>query len=130
MWEAGGWTGHLCGLPVNNFTLTLGKGYFVKMTRAARWSHTGTAPAGAVRLDLEAGWNLVALPGRAAAYDAQALLAAVEAAAGTTGIAREVDRWEAGGWEGHIHNLPVNRFSLEEGRGYFLKLTRAVAWTP
>ncbi len=45
-------------------------------------------------------------------------------------VAREIDRWEAGGWEGHLRGLPVNQFSSEEGRGYFVKLTCTVNWTP
>ena len=127
-WEAGGWEGHLCGLPINPFPLEIGRGYFVRATRGTSLTYTGT-PVGTGRTaSLQAGWNLVGLPGVAAQYDAPGLLAALESASGTAGTAIELDRWEAGGWEGHLRGLPVNRFAIEEGRGYFVRLARPVAW--
>ena len=133
-YEAGGWSSYRCGMPTTPFSLVPGKGYFVKITRPLSWSYQATPPAGGVPLSPGAGWTLVALPGRAAAYDAPGLLAALNAAgvcsAADGGCALEVDRWQDGGWEGHLRGLPVNAFALEEGRGYFVRLTQPEQWTP
>lgn len=33
-WVAGGWAGHICGLPFNDFPIAIGTGYFVKSSSA------------------------------------------------------------------------------------------------
>ena len=43
-WIDGGWEGHRCGLPVNDFTLQSGQGYFIRLTRPATWAPVGAAP--------------------------------------------------------------------------------------
>ena len=46
-WIDGGWEGHRCGLPVNDFTLQAGQGYFIRLTRPATWAPVGAAPVSA-----------------------------------------------------------------------------------
>ena len=46
-WIDGGWEGHRCGLPVNDFTLQSGQGYFIRLTRPATWAPVGAAPVSA-----------------------------------------------------------------------------------
>ena len=46
-WIDGGWDGHRCGLPVNDFTLQAGQGYFVRLTRPATWAPVGALPVSA-----------------------------------------------------------------------------------
>ncbi len=36
-WRNGGWNGHICGIPANNFAMTSGEGYFVRMTHGSTW---------------------------------------------------------------------------------------------
>lgn len=59
------------------------------------------------------------------------MLTSINAAANATSstfAATEMDRWQNGGWEGHLRGLPLNKFGIEESRGYFVKLTRPVTW--
>ena len=42
----------------------------------------------------------------------------------------EIDRWYAGGWDGHICGLPFNDFTTERGKGYFVKAASAGVVTP
>ena len=46
-WIDGGWEGHRCGLPVNDFTLQAGQGYFIRLTRPATWAPVGAASVSA-----------------------------------------------------------------------------------
>jgi hypothetical protein len=106
----------------------------VRATGATSWTYTATLPSAGVPLSLGAGWNLIALPDRAARYDAPGLLRDVTQTASLRSLpdpgARELDRWQDGSWEGHLLNVGANAFTLEEGRGYFLKLTQPANWTP
>ena len=43
-WVAGGWVGHRCGIPPNNFTLVAGRGYFIRLNQPATWAPVGIAP--------------------------------------------------------------------------------------
>ncbi|NBT26675.1 MAG: hypothetical protein EBT09_09020 [Actinobacteria bacterium] len=58
-WITGGWEGHRCGLPVNDFTLEPGPGYFVRLTRPATWTYRGAVVATPPTLSLGTGWNLI-----------------------------------------------------------------------
>lgn len=46
-WIDGGWEGYRCGLPVNDFTLQAGQGYFIRLTRPATWAPVGAASVSA-----------------------------------------------------------------------------------
>ena len=128
-WVAGGWEGHRCGIPPNDFTLETGAGYFVRMTAPATWTYRGSLVATPATLSLGAGWNLVgaaAISGTpSTAAGACTLLNAASA-----GTAVELDRWIAGGWEGHRCGIPPNDFTLQAGQGYFVRLVRAATWAP
>jgi len=109
-----------------------GVGAAAVSVQQARTSGAGTITLGqGITLSLQAGWNLIALPVQpGTAYTAASLLAEINAQAGST-VAGEIDRWQNGGWEGHLRGLPVNNFSLAAGQGYFVKLTQGgVTWTP
>jgi hypothetical protein len=36
-WHLGGWQGHPCGIPVNNFSLVPGEGYFIRVATGSTW---------------------------------------------------------------------------------------------
>jgi hypothetical protein len=127
--EAGGWSSHLCGVPAGDFALALGQGYFVKTSRAVSWSYQGTVPSAGVPLSLAAGWNAIGLPGRSDAYTAATALSAVNTSADAS-VAREIVRWDAGGWDGYLLDLPAIAFSLQEGKGAFIRVSQAAEWTP
>jgi hypothetical protein len=120
-WHAGGWQGHVCGLPFNDFTIDLGTGYFVKSSEVSTWTVGGFKIHDAVPLDLQVGWNAVSVP-HSDAYTAESLCNEITAQ-GVTAL--EIDRWHAGGWQGHICGLPFNDFPIELGKGYFIKADSA-----
>ncbi|NDF07880.1 MAG: hypothetical protein EB058_04285, partial [Proteobacteria bacterium] len=129
-WENSGWQGHRCGVPANNFTLEPGRGYFIRVTKPVTWPLGGTRIITPPSLELGTGWNLVGVgvvaPGTVTAPSG---CTAMDGTAGT-GTVVELDRWEAGAWEGHRCGLPVNAFPLQAGRGYFVRLTRPAIWAP
>ncbi len=129
-WENSGWDSHRCGLAPNNFTLEPGRGYFIRVTKPVTWSVGGTRIITPQSLSLGTGWNLFGVgaiaPGTVIAPSG---CTAMDGTAGT-GTVVELDRWEAGAWEGHRCGLPVNAFPLQAGRGYFVRLTRPATWAP
>jgi len=138
-WYAGGWAGHIRGLPFNDFPVNLGEGYFVKMNNSSRWTVRGPAepqttdlstfavqPAD-TRIQLLPGWNLISVPRGTAPYTAASLLTAIIAQGGS---AQEVARWENGGWQGHVRGLPFNNFPIEVGRGYFVRVNASSTFRP
>lgn len=126
-WVDGGWEGHRCGVAPNDFAIETGHGYFVRLTTPATWAYRGSVVQAAQTLSLSTGWNLVG-PAAVSGYPttASASCATFNAVAGT---AVEIDRWVAGGWEGHRCDLPPNDFSLQVGQGVFVRLTRPTTWT-
>ena len=128
-WINGGWDGHRCGLPVNDFAFEPGPGYFVRLTRPATWTYRGAVVANPATLSLFTGWNLV---GASAISGTPSVASATCTQLNTVqaGTAVELDRWIDGGWEGHRCGLPVNDFTLQSGQGYFIRLTRPATWAP
>ena len=83
---------------------------------------------------LQSGWNLVGFPGAANRFNAPGIVSSIALAAGATSstvaeVIREVDRWEDGQWQGYIVGVPIDQFTIDEGRGYFMRLNRPVTWT-
>jgi len=127
-WIHGGWESARCELPFS-FPIDVSRGYFVRVSKPAAVLLSGTRISAPVSLQLTIGWNLVALPMSRASDTASTAVVLVDTAAGVTGTALEVDRWESGAWEGHIADVALNRFPIELGRGYFVRSSRTVAWT-
>jgi hypothetical protein len=127
-WTAGAWESHLCGLPPNDFQLTLGNGYFIRLTAPATWTYRGTAAASPQMLTLSTGWNLVSPAVTSGAPSTAA--ASCTTFNATPGTAVELDRWVAGGWDGHRCGLPPNDFTLQLGQAVFVRLTRSTTWSP
>ncbi|UCC64994.1 MAG: fibronectin type III domain-containing protein, partial [Anaerolineae bacterium] len=116
-WHTGGWDGHICGLPFNDFPIELGADYFIRSDATSVWTILGYAVTAGVPLDLQIGWNSIGVP-HTDAYTAESLCDEI-ISQGVTAV--EIDRWYAGGWEGHICGLPFNDFPIEIGKGYFVK---------
>ena len=129
-WESGRWIGHICSIPPNDFTFKSGSGYFVRVTRASvipSSALSNTSPATLTGLALDPGWNLVALRDTPATpVMASAVCATQNSVASGTLV--EIDRWEAGGWVGHVCGFPPNDFALVPGGAYFVRMTRAGTW--
>ncbi|MGB0386144.1 MAG: choice-of-anchor B family protein [Ardenticatenaceae bacterium] len=124
-WHAGGWDGHICGQTFNNFTLEINNGYFVHSDAVATWSIEGL-PINSPTLDLQIGWNSISLP-HTDGYTAESLCDEI-IDQGVTAV--EINRWYAGGWDGHICNQSFNDFAINPGKGYFIKSTSAGPVTP
>ena len=128
-WVAGGWEGHRCGVPPNNFVLDVGPGYFVRASLPATWTYRGALSTTATPLSLGAGWNLVGASATGSpASEAKATCTALNAV--TAGTVVELDQWVAGGWVGHRCGIPPNNFTLVAGRGYFIRLNQPATWAP
>lgn len=128
-WVAGGWEGHRCGVPPNNFVLDTGPGYFVRASLPATWTYRGPLSTSATPLSLGAGWNLVGASATGTpASEAKATCTALNATA--TGTVIEIDQWVAGGWLGHRCGIPPNNFTFVAGRGYFIRLNQPASWAP
>jgi hypothetical protein len=125
-WYAGAWQGHICGLSFNNFPIELGQGYFVKSSTASVWTVGCFEVTDPVSLDLAVGWNSISIP-HTDTYTAESLCDEI-ISQGVTAV--EIDRWYAGGWQGHLCGLPFNDFPIEPGKGYFIKAGSAGQVTP
>ena len=129
-WENGGWEGHVCGVPPNDFTLEVGRGYFLRLAKPSQWAYQGLVESVPATLPLVTGWNLVGPAVVSAVPSTASGSCATFTDEAGSGTALEVARWVDGGWEGHRCDLPPNDFTLEAGRGYFVRLTRPTHWTP
>ncbi len=128
-WYFGGWNAHLNSKPTsNNFSIEMGKGYFVKCSANATWTLQGYLLTSSVPINLVPGWNLIAVPYPAPYYNAQMALNAIAAQGGQCS---EVDRWYFGGWNVHQNSKPTsNNFSIDANKGYFLKCSMSSTFTP
>ena len=126
-WYAGGWDGHICGLPFNDFNIKLGSDYFIKSNAVSIWTIEGYEVMTPVQLCIQVGWNSIGIP-HTDAYTTESLCEQINAQCGD-GTVVECDRWYAGGWDGHICGLPFNDFPVEIGTGYFVKAAKACCVT-
>lgn len=125
-WQAGGWDGHVCGLPANDFPVELGVGYFMNSAANSLWTIGGGPVTSPAPLALQSGWNAIGVP-HSNAYTAASLCAEIV----NQGVdALEVDRWVAGGWQGHVCGLPFGNFAIEIGQGYFVRAGSSGTVTP
>ena len=73
------------------------------------------------------GWNLVSLQGSPIQpLSAEEVCVSLNRA--QQGAPVELDRWEAGSWEGHVCGVPPNTYVLEPLRGNFIWVNRPVTW--
>jgi len=126
-WHAGGWNAHILGLPLNDFPIEVGRGYFVKATKASTLTITGYSLTTAPVLYLSVGWNLVAFPYLPKTYTAESLIQAIGAQGGEV---KEIYRWYGGGWNGHLAGLPFNDFPIQSGQAYFVKANKPSTFRP
>jgi hypothetical protein len=120
-WRNGGWEAFIAGLPFNNFSIELGRGYFLRCTTALDFRVRGFELTSGVPLALTPGWNLVGIPYPPDFYSASTLLAAIALQGGECS---EVDRWQNGGWSAYV-GLPFNDFAIEADKGYFLRCSQS-----
>ena len=85
-------------------------------------------------LALAQGWNLVGLPLVASpALTAQGLCQALDTAAGVTGAAAELLRWDGAGQQYVGYTCPAGQgteadFALQPGQAYWVRATQGISW--
>ncbi|MGB0384969.1 MAG: fibronectin type III domain-containing protein [Ardenticatenaceae bacterium] len=125
-WHNGGWEGHVCGLPFNDFDLVLGESYFIRSNSASNWSIAGRRVTEALPLTVQTGWNSIAIP-HTDSYTAESLCDDM-ISQGVDVV--EIDRWHNSGWQGHICGVPFNNFDIERHTGYFIKSNSSGTMSP
>ena len=120
-WIDSSWEGHVCGLPFENFKLSMGSAYFVKVSADSMWHITGTVSASGVPLALSQGWSTIGVP-HSARYTAETLCSELNRV-GTP--VQEIDRWFRGGWQGNVCGLALEDFSITPGEGYLVRTQKA-----
>ena len=110
-----------------NFVMEAGRGYFVRVETTpanGSWTVEGFPFTNSVPIDLEVGFNLIAVPFATPAqgYDAKTLAEAIDA----SGAVASVLRWNAG-YEAWLADFgDEKKFSIDASSGYFVRISQAV----
>jgi hypothetical protein len=115
-WNSGSqqYSSHIVGLPVNNFQIPQGMGFFIHVNSAKSVSLTGanipsTMPA------LSVGWNLVGWTDRYTTSSAEII---GDFYAGSDVVSKFDSLTQQ--WVSHIVNLPINNFIINLGDAVFV----------
>lgn len=122
-WVSSAWDSYRCGVTANDFPLVPGTGYVIRVTRAVTWSTTGkplSAPAG---YRLSVGWNLIGPGWVPTNATADWLVTDATGQAAGIGQVTEAIRVRAGAYDPTIKAINANRFALEAGSAYFVRVT-------
>jgi hypothetical protein len=122
-WVASAWDSYRCGVAANDFLLVPGTGYIIRVSRVATWTTIGrplSAPAG-YRLLL--GWNLIGPGWVPSGASAEWLFTDATNQAAGIGQVTEAVRVRAGAYDPTIKALTANRFALDAGNAYFVRIT-------
>ena len=77
-------------------------------------------------ISIEGTWNFISLPlVPATSYTANKWCEEINNQ-GSSVV--EIDRWDQGGWEGHLCEFSFNHFPIEMGKGYFIRANAASSW--
>jgi hypothetical protein len=129
----GAFVTHPAGTAVGNFVIEVGAGYFVRCTRISTWKAKGYAlNTQRYAISLKAGYNLIGLPLEPVPltkYTAEG--AGIEINSQPPGGATQIIRYNAstGQFETHPIGTAVNNFTLDLGRGYFIRCAADSTWT-
>ncbi|MCG2825973.1 MAG: hypothetical protein L6265_05210, partial [Thermoplasmatales archaeon] len=110
---------HIKALPINNFYIEPGEGYFVKLEKDSTFNLKGIILP-SLTINLNQGWNLVSIPVKYCAEDICNL----------TGSTRVIMLNEETRLVTHIKYFPTNNFITEKDKGYFVKVENKYVWTP
>jgi len=114
-WLATGqqYNSHIVGLPVGNFDITNGMGFFVHMAAPKNISITGTEISQTAPV-LSTGWNLLGWTNNASttADTFESSLSGSDVASSFNSSNQQ--------WISHIVNLPINNFTINQGDGVFV----------
>ncbi|MDI6917584.1 MAG: hypothetical protein QMC80_07285 [Thermoplasmatales archaeon] len=111
---------HIKALPINNFYIEPGEGYFVYVEKDSQFNLKGIIPP-SLTINMAQGWNLVSIPVKYCAEEVCNLT-------GSTRVTmfNETTQFLVT----HIKYFPTNNFIAEKDRGYFVKVENKCVWTP
>jgi hypothetical protein len=125
----GSFVTHPAGTAVQNFTLEVGKGYFVRCAAACRWEMTGYLfDRSSAPVILSAGYTLIGLPldpDPPDKYTAERVGQAIDA---DGGHATQVIIYENGAFRTHPVGTAVDNFTVLTGKGCFVRCTQSSTW--
>ena len=122
-WIASAWDSYRCGVAANDFPLVPGTGYVIRVARSVTWSMTGkplSAPAG---YRLSVGWNLIGPGWVPTNATADWLFTDATGQAAGIGQVTEAIRVRAGAYDPTIMAINANRFALDAGTAFFVRVT-------
>jgi hypothetical protein len=126
-WNNGAWESHPLNIPINLFTITMGKGYFVRCSQPSNFTLLGNRLTNGVNMTLFAGYNLVGFPYPETGLSAESILTAINAQGG---VCTGINRWFNSAWVTHFLSLPFNNFSILLSEGYFVNCSAGSSFTP
>ena len=118
---------HLCGLPINNFDIMSGEGYFIRSADDGGWLQIGCDITSPLEICLFEGYNPIALPLWIEAMSAEDLCGVIGSAGGSVG---RVIRYNVltGMYETHICGLPLNNYPISPGETCFIRSDTDFCW--
>jgi hypothetical protein len=128
---SGGFATHPVGTAIENFSIAVGEGYFVRCSGSGTWTLTGTPlndPT--AQIQLRSGYNLIGLPrSPASPYSAEA--AGLEIISQPQGNVSQLIQYNAatGQFVTHPIGTALENFTLGVGQGYFIRCGTASIWT-
>jgi len=126
-WTGNSWTVVLPTTdPSQDFSLSVGQGYFLYSDAPGAITITGTTPASSPSLALQAGWNLIGAPSATGVISASTLLTSLSAA---NLAPQEVASWLGNSWQVCLQaSVCTPDFVVAPGQGYFVYLGASGAW--
>ncbi|MBA3043732.1 hypothetical protein FP804_01180 [archaeon] len=111
---------HIKALPINNFYIEPGEGYFVYVEKTSWLSLKGVALP-SMSIEMAQGWNIIAIPVKCCAGEVCNIT-------GSTRVTmfNETTQFLVT----HIKYFPTNNFITEKDKGYFVKAENNFVWTP
>jgi len=134
-WQDSRWETFLRGVDKNDFPIELGRAYFVENLQETRFELEGEEITQSLPLELKPGWNAVGLPKMTNCPEetcsARSLLNLVDEAKSNS--ARAFTHFESGLWETvakENEDFFGYDFSVRSGRGYLLKVSQPLKFSP
>ncbi len=137
-WINGGWDAHIYQLPFNNFSISEGNGYFVKVDQlslAKMLKLLGYENVKYLQYRLTSGWNYVSIPqkmmnslGKTNSEDI------CKSVSGQGGNVQTVAQWKSGrskdDWKEYTCGSKIGKFQIKAGQGYMIRMSNSITWEP
>jgi hypothetical protein len=127
-WYRNKWSAHYYNDELtNNYDILMGVGYFVYCSGTRSWNMEGQSLTAGISLSLVSGWNSIGVP-YPSGHTAHTVMDGINGAGGTCS---EIDQWWHNTWSAHYYADPAtNDFNLDPNKGYFVRCSSNVTYTP